>query len=107
VAKTAAAVATVTAAAATVAMAAADNSRTGGQDISIAVWGQLPWSSLPLALLSSLLSLLPPWQHAVIGDNNKSCGGGRQRRRTAAEDNLQKDGGLVKQRGTGSEIVIV
>ncbi len=38
VAKTVTAVAMAAAAMATVAMVAADNSRTGGQDISIAVW---------------------------------------------------------------------
>ncbi len=35
---------------------------------------------------------------AVVADN----GGGR--RRMTAEDNLQKDGGLAEQRGTGTEI---
>jgi hypothetical protein len=73
VAKTVAAVATAVAAVATVASAVADNSGTGGQDISIAVQQRPPWLSPPLSLLL-LLSL--QWRHAVIRDNDKSCGGG-------------------------------
>jgi hypothetical protein len=107
VAKTVVAVAMAVAAAATVATAAADNSRTGGQDISIAVWQQPPWSFPPLALLSLLsLSSSSQRRRAIIGDKDKSCGSGGQRWRMMVEDDLWKDGGLAEQRGTDSEIVI-
>ncbi len=47
VAKTMAEVVTVVGAVATVATVVADNSGTGEQDISIAIWQQPPWSSSP------------------------------------------------------------